>query len=94
MQAKHATALLQIPMGIPLLQGDELSMCNGMPGHDDVACVLLSSTRGLSSRTGDTTYAGSLIDFDLDAIYNITMAGSEHFITGRCILSLQWIHSM
>ena len=94
MEAKSATTFRQIPMGIPILQGDELNMCNGIPGHNGVACVLLSSTGGLSSRAGDTVYAGSLTDYDLDAIYNTTMGVHEVFLTGRCILSLQWVHSV
>lgn len=94
MEAKSATTFRQIPMGVPMLQGDELSMCNGIPGHSGVTCILLSSTGGLSSRADDTVYAGSLTDYDLDAIYNTTMAEHEVFLTGRCVLSLQWVHSV
>ena len=96
-QAKGVTnlclSLAQVPMGLPLLDRDGLSMCDGIPGHGGVTCLLVASANlpplppnGMSPR--------ALSDFNLDGVSSITIAGSEHSITGRCALSLQWIHNM
>ena len=97
-QAKNTTSLClslaQVPVGLPLLEGDDLSMCDGIPEHTNVTCVLISSTTNSSSTSLSNVDTSSLADFDLDGIHNITLSGTEHFITGRCVLSLQWIHDV
>ena len=98
MQAKSSTSLClslaQVPVGLPLLEGDDLSMCDGIPGRNNVSCVLIASTRRSQLTSLSNGNASSLTDFDLDGIHNIIFSGSEHFITGRCVLSLQWIHDV
>lgn len=97
-QAKNATglclSLAHVPVGLPLLEGDDLSICDGIPEHSNVTCILVASagTSLLTSLTNvDTNF---LTGFDLDGIHSITLSGDEHFITGRCVLSLQWINDM
>ena len=95
-QAKGVTnlclSLAQVPSGLPLLNRDGLSMCDGIPGHNDVTCVLIASRNSQLPPNGVSPRA--LSDFNLDSISSITLDGSEHSITGRCALSLQWIHNM
>lgn len=97
-QAKNATglclSLAHVPVGLPLLEGDDLSICDGIPEHSNVTCILIASA-GKSLVTSLTNVdANFLTGFGLDGIHSITLSGSEHFITGRCVLSLQWIHDM
>lgn len=98
-EAKNTTelclSLVPVPVGLPLLRGDDLRMCGGIPGSKNVACTLIASTSGLPLTTSsDGSNASYLMDFDLDNIHNITISGSEHFVTGRCAISLRWIHDM
>lgn len=96
MQAKDSTSLClslaQVPMGLSLLDGDYLNMCNGIPGRTNVTCIRISSTSGLppAPSQGDVD-ANALTNFDLDEVHRIVLSGNEEFITGRCALSLQWI---
>ena len=96
-QAKGVTnlclSLAQVPMGLPLLDRDGLSMCDGIPGHNDVACVLIASASA-PPLPPNGVRPRALSDFNLDGVSSITLAGTEHSITGRCALSLQWIHNM
>lgn len=98
MEAKNATSIFlsipQVPVGVPLLKGDDLGLCDGIPGHRDVTCILISSMKDLPLMVRNDVGTSSLANFDLDDIYNVTMSGSEHSITGRCALSLQWIHDV
>jgi len=95
-QAKGVTdlclSLMQVPTGLPLLDRNGLSMCDGIPGHDDVTCILIDSARPQLPPDGVRTRA--LSDFDLDGVNTITLSGTEHLITGRCALALHWIHNM
>lgn len=98
-QAKNITSyclsLAQVPIGLPLLEDDGLSICDGIPGHSNVTCVLVvSSERLLLSLPLTNVDVTSLTDFDLDDIYNIILSGSEQSITGRCAISLRWIHDV
>jgi hypothetical protein len=98
-QAQNLTdlclSLAQVPRGLSLLERDELSMCDGIPGRDNVTCVLIASAEGspLPTSVNDVD-ARDLTNFNLDDIRNITLSGSELFITARCALSLQWIHDV
>ena len=97
--AKNLTSLClslaQVPSGLPLLQRGTLSMCDGIPGWNGVTCILIASARRtpLPSSSSDAG-SSALTDFDLDDVRSIMLSGSEHFITGRCALSLQWIHDV
>lgn len=98
-EAKNATglclSLAKVPAGLPLLKGDDLSMCDGIPGRKTVTCALISSAGKVPltpSLSGPNS--GFLAGFDLDTIRNITASGIERSITGRCAISLQWIHDM
>jgi len=95
-QAKGVTnlclSIAQVPSGLPLLDHNGLSMCDGIPGHNDVTCVLIASRD--SQLSPNDVRPRALSDFNLDSINNVTLDGSEHSITGRCALSLQWIHNM
>lgn len=96
-QAKNITdlciSLSQVPTGLPLLEGNNLSMCNGIPGHNDASCVLIASARGSPPPPSLSNMdSGAFAGFDLDDTRGITLSGSEHFITGRCAMSLQWLH--
>jgi len=97
-QAKNATSpclsLAQVPVGLPLLEGGDLSMCDGIPEHKNVTCIVIASVGGSSLTTRSNVNANSLTNFDLDGIHNITLSGSEQFITGRCVLSLRLIHDV
>lgn len=88
-------SLAQVPSGLPLLERDNLTMCDGIPGRNNVTCILLVSG-GMPSPPSPVNDMDSsaLTDFDLDDIHNITLSGTEHFITGRCAMSLQWIHDV
>lgn len=98
-QAKNLTnlclELAQVPSGLPLLERGNLSMCDGIPGYDNVTCILIAST-GRPPAPPPPNDAGSsaLADFDLDDTRSIILSGSERFITGRCAMSLQWIHDV
>jgi hypothetical protein len=95
-QAKSMTSLCltlaQVPAGVPLLEGDDLSLCNGIPGHHNVTCVLLTSTDDSALPYSPNDVDVGMTDFDLNETMNITVAGREHFITGRCALSLQYMY--
>ncbi|KAF9649138.1 hypothetical protein BDM02DRAFT_1970021 [Thelephora ganbajun] len=100
-QAKNTTSLclslVQTPVGLSLLEDDNLSMCNGIPGYNNVTCILISSAREPSPLPSlNDTDAKALMGFDLDLddIHTIILSGSEHFVTSRCVLSLQWIYDV
>jgi hypothetical protein len=96
LQARDKTnlclTLAQVPVGVPLLVGDELTLCDGIPGHHDVTCRLIASGKNSTPFTRGDINVQALTDFDLDQIMNITIAGSEHLITGRCAVSLQYMY--
>ena len=97
-EAKNVTdlclSLIQIPAGLPLLQGDSLSMCDGIPGRKNVTCTLIASINGLPQTSSNGSNASYQTDFDLDEVHSIIISGGERFIAGRCAISLQWIHDM
>jgi len=96
--AKDATdlclSLTQVPTGLPLLRGDGLSICDGIPGRKDVTCTLIASMNGLPLTSSNGSNTSYLTDSDLDDVHDIVISGSQRFITGRCAISLQWIHDM
>lgn len=98
MQAKDVTnlclSLAQAPSGLALLKSDGLNMCDGIPGHANVTCILLASRIASPPSLPEAMTPRSLTSFDLDGISSITIAGVEHSLTGRCALSLHWIHDM
>jgi len=81
-------------MGLPLLEGDNLSMCDGIPGHNNVTCILIASAGVSTLSPLIDVQSRALTDFDLDGVRSIILPGGEHFITGRCAISLQWIHDV
>ena len=82
--------LANVPVGVPLLENDNLSLCNGIPGHHNVTCVLISPKEDSTPfpTLSDVDVKG-LADFDLDQTMNLTVGGQQHLITGRCAVSLQ-----
>ena len=95
-KAKAETALClslaQVPVGVPLLEGDDFRLCDGIPGHKNVTCVLIVSTGDSTPSPAQTYEVNALTSFDLDQPMNITLSGHEHFITGRCAVSLQYMY--
>ena len=96
-QAKDMTSLCidlaDIPVGIPLLENGNLIQCDGIPGHHNVTCILIASAKNstlLPSMGGTDVESSS--NFDLDQMLNITVSGHEHFVTGRCAASLQYMY--
>ena len=95
-KAKAQTALClslaQVPIGVPLLEGDDFRLCDGIPGYKNVTCILIVSTDdSTTSPSQDYVEANTLTNFDLNQPMNITLSGHEHFITGRCAVSLQYM---
>lgn len=84
--------LANVPVGVPLLENDNLSLCNGIPGHRNVTCILIASEDDSTPLTTltDVNVKG-LTDFDLDQTMNLTVGGQQHLITGRCAVSLQYM---
>lgn len=96
-QAKAETTLClsqaQVPIGVPLLEGDNLSLCDGIPGHHNVTCILITSTKNSALfPTPNNVGANTLTNFDLDEHITITTSGHEHIVTGRCAVSLQYMY--
>lgn len=96
-QAKEMTALClsltKVPAGVPLLEGDDLSLCDGIPGHHNVTCVLITSTRDSTMfPTLSHVDVNPLVNFDLDQPIHVTVSGHEHSVTGRCAVSLQFMY--
>ena len=96
-QAKDKTTLClsqaQVPAGVPVLDGGNLSLCDGIPGHYNVTCTLIASTDNSTLFSTLTGMDGNtLTNFDLDQSMDITVDGREHFITGRCAVSLQYMY--
>lgn len=86
-------SLAQVPAGVPLLDGDEFSLCDGIPGHHNVTCMLVASTDNSTlSSTLNSAGMGMFTGFDLDKPINMTVSGHEYFITGRCAVSLQYVY--
>lgn len=95
-QAKNTTGhcldLAHVPVGVPLLEGGNLNLCKGIPGRNNVTCILVASeNNSTASSTQNNEEAEALTGFNLDAPIVITVSGADYFITGRCALSLQWI---
>jgi len=97
-RAKNATdlclELAQVPIGLPLLEGDNLSICDGIPGHNNVTCIVVASAGVSPLSPLNDVESRALTDFDLDGIRSIELPGGETFITGRCAISLQWINDV
>ena len=84
--------LTDVPIGVPLLENDSLSLCDGIPGHHNVICVPISSEKDSTPfPTLSNVDVKGLADFDLDQTVNLTIGGQQHLITGRCAASLQYM---
>jgi hypothetical protein len=92
-QTALCLSLAQVPVGVPLLEGDDFSLCDGVPGHPNVTCILIVSTED-STPPPAQNYGevDTLTSFDLDQPMNMTISGHEYFITGRCAVSLQYMY--
>lgn len=92
-ETTHCLSTAQVPIGVPLLEGGDLSLCDGIPGHNNVTCLLIASKNDQAPYSSLRDVASnSLTSFDLDQPLNITLAGHEHIITGRCAVSLQYMY--
>lgn len=84
--------LTDVPIGVPLLENDNLSLCDGIPGHHNVTCVPISSEKDSTPfPTLSNVDVKGWADFDLDQTVNLTVDGQQHLITGRCAASLQYM---
>lgn len=97
-QAKAQTglciSLANVPIGLPLLENDSLSLCNGIPGHHNVTCIFIASASAKNSSVSSaltTVNVKGFSNFDLDQNIVIRVGGQEHFVTGRCAVSLQFM---
>jgi hypothetical protein len=97
-QAKEVTSLClslaQVPTGLPLMGPNSLSMCDGIPGRYNATCVLIASASGPLLPSMNDMDPSAFAGFDMDGAHSVELSGSEYFITGRCAMSLQWIHDM
>jgi len=91
--AKTRLCLIQsnVPIGVPLLENDSLSLCDGIPGHQNVVCMLVSSEKDPAPFPTLSVDVKGLTDYDLDQTVDLTVDGHQHMITGRCAASLQYM---
>lgn len=91
--AKTRLCLIQsnVPIGVPLLENDSLSLCDGIPGHQNVVCTLVSSEKDPAPFPTLSVDVKGLADYDLDQTVDLTVDGHQHMITGRCAASLQYM---